>query len=279
MKMKTTMMILALFACATAFSAPGADTTAQQKEKEDPAVRAARIREKKRVFLGDIVRKPGSMKGSISILSAQDTVSLSDIESGVDMLRQTGKYDFRVGKVAAAGPWTFEAFAKARAEHGTDVTIFFVEDDAAPATLVAPEDRWAAINVSKLSKGLPESAVLRKRMLAVRARREFVRTFVLACGGGASQFPGNMMDAAKLEDLDTVEEFIPVDIPPRYTAYLEKIGVTPAYDKAYYFACKEGWAPQPTNDIQQAIWNRVKERKERGPTNPITIQPPGASVK
>ena len=84
------------------------------------------------------------------------------------------------------------------------------------------------------------------------------------------------MDAAKVEDLDTVEEFIPVDIPPRYTTYLEKIGVTPAYEKFYYLACKEGWAPQPTNEIQQAIWNRVKERKERGPTNPIHILPPKA---
>lgn len=274
--MKTIKRMLTLLACATVFSAVAADAAMPQKDKakEDPAVRAARIREKKRIFLGDTVRKPGSLKGAITILSAQNLISPSDIETGVNMLRETGKFDFRIEKIDVTGPWTLETFAKVRATHGSEVTIFFVNDEDAPATLIAPEDRWAAINVRKIGRGLPENAVLRRRMLAVRARREFIRTFVLTCGGCSSQFPGNMMDVAKLEDLDTAEEFIPVDIPPRYTTYLEKIGVTPAYDKAYYFACKEGWAPAPTNDIQRAIWKRVEERKERGPTNPIKIEPP-----
>ena len=36
----------------------------------------------------------------------------------------------------------------------------------------------------------------------------------------------------------------------------------------------EGWAPAPTNDIQKAIFERVKADKERGPSKPLTIAPP-----
>lgn len=269
-------MTLALIASAMVFTAFANNVPAKKDEKEDPAVRAARIKEKKRVFLGDVVRKPDSMKGTISIVSAQEAVPCSEISDAVELVRKTGKFNFQISSMPASNPWNLESVANICSKNGAQVTIFIVDDDKTPASLVAPEEHWAVINVRKVGKGLPDNATLRKRMLAIRTRREFIRTFVLLCGGGASQFPGNLMDAAKVEDLDTVEEFIPVDIPPRYTTYLEKIGVTPAYEKFYYLACKEGWAPQPTNEIQQAIWNRVKERKERGPTNPIHILPPKA---
>ena len=43
---------------------------------------------------------------------------------------------------------------------------------------------------------------------------------------------------------------------------------------SYHKACEEGWAPAPTNEVQKAIWEQVKADKERGPTNPIKIEPP-----
>ena len=52
------------------------------------------------------------------------------------------------------------------------------------------------------------------------------------------------------------------------------MGITPYRRTTYREACQEGWAPQPTNDVQKAIWEQVKADKERGPTNPITIPPP-----
>ena len=50
-----------------------------------------------------------------------------------------------------------------------------------------------------------------------------------------------------------------------------------SYIKATYLrACHLGWAPPPTNDVQRAIWEKIKAEKERGPTKPITIPPPNA---
>jgi hypothetical protein len=52
-------------------------------------------------------------------------------------------------------------------------------------------------------------------------------------------------------------------------------GITQTMISSYLKACEQGWAPAPTNDYQRAIWEKVKADKERGPTNPITIPPPG----
>ena len=55
---------------------------------------------------------------------------------------------------------------------------------------------------------------------------------------------------------------------------LPEAGFEPAVVATYLTACREGWAPAPTNDAQRAIWARALSEKERGPTNPILILPP-----
>ena len=66
--------------------------------------------------------------------------------------------------------------------------------------------------------------------------------------------------------------------PESYTkisTFMKDVGYLTARRDTYYGACREGWAPAPTNDVQKAIFDQVKADKERGPTNPITIPPPG----
>lgn len=55
---------------------------------------------------------------------------------------------------------------------------------------------------------------------------------------------------------------------------LPALGFEPAVVATYLTACREGWAPAPTNDFQRVIWERALSEKERGPTNPIRILPP-----
>lgn len=55
---------------------------------------------------------------------------------------------------------------------------------------------------------------------------------------------------------------------------LPEAGFEPAVVATYQTACREGWAPAPTNGWQRAIWERALSEKERGPTNPILILPP-----
>ena len=54
----------------------------------------------------------------------------------------------------------------------------------------------------------------------------------------------------------------------RFAPYAKGYGITPAIESTYRKACKEGWAPQPTNEYQQAIWDSFHEL----PTKPVKIE-------
>ena len=71
----------------------------------------------------------------------------------------------------------------------------------------------------------------------------------------------------------------PIDVLNRVLRAMPKYGLERWEQYTYREACEQGWAPAPTNEYQKAIWEKVKAEKERGPTNPITIKPPKASVK
>ena len=76
------------------------------------------------------------------------------------------------------------------------------------------------------------------------------------------------MAAVRIEDLDAVGEFTPGDVIMRELDYLNACGVTGERWVTYKKACQQGWAPAPTNNIQQAIWNRV----HAAPKNPMKIE-------
>ena len=48
----------------------------------------------------------------------------------------------------------------------------------------------------------------------------------------------------------------------------------PYIESTYRKACREGWAPAPTNDVQKAIWEDINATKERGPANALPIPSP-----
>ena len=51
------------------------------------------------------------------------------------------------------------------------------------------------------------------------------------------------------------------------------MGFAPYRRTTYKRACKEGWAPAPTNDFQRAVWEKIKAEQGEKPTNPIRILP------
>lgn len=240
---------------------PVKDLTPEEYTLRTEHVKAMRLK----VFGGDVI-KPNSQKGMIAIVNAQEQLPKAEIEATVAMLYKCAKFNFVV-QSGTGEKSALDLAATACADFSAQVALVVVSDATTPAMLVAPEDRWALVNVKKLSDGIPSGALF-NRMLAARCRKEIVRAFSLLCGGGASQFPENMMATSSIADLDTVQEFIPIDMEKRWTDYLANLGVRPAYQRTYKQACQEGWAPPPTNDIQRAIWNRVHAI----PDKPITIE-------
>ena len=147
-----------------------------------------------------------------------------------------------------------------------ELSLYIIDDDKLPMSLVAPEGRWAFVNVAPLATGRGE----KPQFFNARVRKEIARVAGILFGGIGSGYRGNLMSfATSAADLDKRDsERVPADVVMRSSSFLLGIGVRPFRRTSYRRACQEGWAPAPTNDIQKAIWNEVRQL----PTKPLKIE-------
>lgn len=158
---------------------------------------------------------------------------------------------------------------------GTDVSdagvIMTLSDNTtAPTLLVAPEVPWAGVNVGALAADHPSQEVLVKR-----TQKEIWRAFLYACGAANSMMqPCLMRPVFGLRDLDAKHVAVPCPDPlPRVMTTANQLQITEKSRKTYLVACQEGWAPEPTNEVQKVIWEKVKAEQSESPSNPIRILP------
>ena len=221
---------------------------------------------------GGFVKDPKSGKGCIAIVNAQSLLSVDEISTVVSNIHKNMKYNLILkNKNGCKGIPTKDEVVK----FGFDVAVFIMDDYSLPVLLAAPDDRWALVNVRKIKEGTKDDA-LGKRLFALRSRGEIMRAFALACGIGTSSYPGNLYGVTCVEELDTTNvDATIMDVVQRCGAWLSKIGVTPERQVMYLRACREGWAPAPTNEYQKAIWDKVHAM----PTAPIKIKPETKKVR
>ena len=236
-----------------------------------PEATAARERAyaRKAAKFGGILQRPNAHPGKFAFVNAQGRVASSNLTETVAFLRKVTYANIVVedGKTVTA-----VTAAAARKEAKADVAIFLVDEKAMPdMMLISPENKWAIVNVAALAA---DGAA--QQYAAARLNKEMVRAFAYVAGGCGSEFAGNLMDhIARPDQLDNYSEARPpMDVMAKVSRRLPLLGVTPQRTATYQQACKEGWAPAPTNDVQKAIWNKIRADKERGPTNPILILPP-----
>lgn len=214
-----------------------------------------KLRKSRESITGGYLHDINSFKGRIVIVNSQDKLPISEIDAVVNGLVKATKLPISSRTMSATSPETAKSATRAT------LAIVVVNDNIQPTMLIAPEERWAQVNVSKLTSKREED-------FAQRCRKEIIRAFSLLCGGGCSQYRGNLLDATTFSQIDLAEEMIPADVAARYPNYLASIGVTPHKMTTYKNACQEGWAPTPTNDVQKAIWNEVHQL----PAKPVTIE-------
>ena len=156
---------------------------------------------------------------------------------------------------------------------GGNAGVILIDNPDYPAVLVAPECGWGLLNVHALSIDKPSP-----ELLARRVRREIWRAFAMTAGSTDTEWDRCLLGPiTSLRDLDDIQsEAVSPEPASKIKKHLTKLGIKPYTRVTYKQACIEGWAPTPSNDFQRVIWERVKSDKERGPTNPITIQPPKA---
>lgn len=212
---------------------------------------------------GGFIPTRNSYKGKVSIVNTQGKVSEDVIRSAARRIANDSKVNFEYRKADPASP------EKILADSGAAAVVIVVDDPNQPVALIALEDRWAIVNVAKIGRNLKSDAA-REKFVPTRTSKEIARCACLLCGGGRSQFKGNILDVKNLEELDLIENGgIPMDRVSAMVMHLWNYGVTQEKKVPYRKACQEGWAPAPTNDIQKAIWDKVHAL----PTEPIKIKP------
>ena len=223
---------------------------------EELARRKAEVRAEFEKRTGGRIEKPGSRQGEIVYANCQKRVPREWIEESVAYFAKETKFKISMRDGAA--------FDLKNPRIEGNATLFIIDDESMPPILVAPESRWAFVNVAAVAKEK------RPAFFEARMKKELSRGFAYLCGAANSQYPQALTRGiVDQRDLDRNPGFgLPVDVLQRFRGYMETLGVRPAIVSTYKKACREGWAPAPTNDVQKAIWEEVRKLPEK----PIKIE-------
>lgn len=222
---------------------------------EEVAARRAKSQQILMQKVGGTVPRPGTQKGEIFYVNCQSRAPQTWIDESVAYFREETKFKIscKTGTFDFANPVVYG-----------NSTLYVIDDEKMPAFLVAPDDRWALVNIATLAKEQ------RPAFFQARVKKQLSRGFAYLCGAANSQYPMALTRGLKdISDVDRNMDYrLPVDLFQRFRAYMEPLGVTPQVSVIYRKAVQEGWAPAPTNAVQQAIWDRV----HAVPANPMKIE-------
>ena len=207
---------------------------------------------------GGILEKPGS--GKLALVLSQKSYTRDEIENLASLFG--GQLQIPVSVVDSPVAVTLDGASGILSKTGVTVGIFIVDDEGLPLSLVAMEERWALINAAKVSKGAANSEQATKRL-----QREISRMLKAIFLNGTSEKGATAVRYAA--DLEKIQKD-PIDGQQLFTIVrgLPSYGLIAPRIVPYKLACKEGWAPAPTNDIQKAIWSEVHAT----PNNPMKIE-------
>ena len=252
-----TLFVFGSMVVLTSLAESGSKLTPEERQARKEKVFAIQMRRN-----GGMVRKEGSMAGRIVIVDAQTKVDGDAFKDALEQLRKTLRMDITIAK---GNPVTLTTapgeFKKTRA----NMALFIVEDDSIPGTILfMPENGWGILNIAPLAAGAG------KEKFVSRVVKETIRAFALVAGGANSQYPHSLMGpVTKPEDLDAIDSSrLPADMQARIFNYAEGFGVKPYIQTTYLNACREGWAPAPTNEFQKAIWDKI----HTPPQTPLKIE-------
>lgn len=255
MNMKKMMAGIAAVLAVCAFS----QETARPR-LDTPQKRAAYARQRKIEAIarqGGMLHAP-SRGGCVRILNEQSRI--------------TPEYVAAVAEdISTATTVGIEVVGKLPDDGRTRAVLRVVERAGAPSILVSPEEMRGELNVARLLEDTPSGGLLEKRF-----RKELWRAFAMTLGAGNSIYqPCLMRTITSVAELDAISLLQPCP------EVLDKIQRTADEQKlsrrrivTYRTACREGWAPQPTNDVQRAIWDEIHAM----PTEPIKIKPEAKKV-
>ena len=231
--------------------------------KEEIARIRAEQHEKMLKINGGTIVKPDSAKGEIVFFNAQRRILEKRAAGSFRYLAKNFKINYKV--VTASLPVSVTNAAAMCKAYNANAAVFLVDDPTLSSTsIVSPGERWAIVNIAALAADNPAES-----FVVARTHKEVVRALLYAMNAGDTQKgEGLMSPMTCLKDFDDIASALPpADVTARVMKNLQKLGLARIKTSTYREACQEGWAPQPTNDYQKAIWQEV----HAAPDKPIKI--------
>ena len=136
--------------------------------------------------------------------------------------------------------------------------LALVDLPGAASLSVYPEEAIAVVNAAAL-KGAGDPVKLRMRL-----GKEIWRAFGFALGGYAQPLPGCVLQPVySVEELDALKgnQLAPNRLNGVYRS-AGRLGLHSDRPVPYSMACRQGWAPPPTNDAQRVLWERFRRERE-----------------
>jgi len=254
----------AFMAVASILSAaePMAPHSPADAKKSDPAVKTgkpvmtAEARAKVLAHTGGIVQQKTNSLGVV-FLNLQDRVGKEDLTQVPEAVSRLFRIDSTLKNRPGAGQAPMRAAMDELKDAKTGLAVVICDSPDIPSLLVAPESRWAMVNVAPLSVDKPAPDIL-----ASRVQKEQWRAFAHVAGmANANATNCLMLTVRSPGDLDKLGKNPSIEVIAKLFPGITKLGIVPARMTSYRKACEEGWAPAPTNDFQKAIWDEVRGKK------------------
>lgn len=219
----------------------------QQVKRPDAASRAGLMAK-----LGGMIDAPESGP-AVLFLNAQKRIPAETARGVSALVRRNLRLPAVAADAAPAEP--VAAAVRALADTNTAAVVVLADAPGYPALLLAPESRWALVNVDALAEGGAPDALIEER-----AAKELWRAFGYLMGAANSNFAQCLLKpVSSPADLDALTaKTLSPEPYGKIIAHAQRLGIRPARRTTYRKAVEEGWAPAPTNDLQRAVWEAVK---------------------
>ena len=251
--MKRILVFAALEASVVAFAKPVA-------RKPMTPEQMAKLREARAKQTGGLVNVKGSV--CLAVFNAQKDFTEDEIKANYKSLT-----DFARGLVIKVQPAKFSISTAAEelAKSGAGAGVFIIDDASLPMSLVALEEGWGFVNLAPLREVNPS-----KEKYAFRFKKQFIRISSVVFSGVKSRFMTSPLQSVRsIAQLDkTIGDKYGMDTMTEILNHLPEIGVFKDELITYREACRRGIAASPTNEYQQAIWNKI----HAVPKNPMKIE-------
>ena len=210
---------------------------------------------------GGIVER--AYKGKVlRVYNAQKTVASDLVATAAYETRLSAQLPIEVVGLDSADAATIAGATKLANAENVGAAVVITDAPSQAIILSSPDSRWAILNVS----GIGSDA----KKVESRFRKLLWNTVAHALGAGSTGDKGCVLRGFNtIQELDSIAATNPS--PMAHNAMIEVAatrGIGMITFATYRTACQQGWAPQPTNDVQTTIWNEIHAIPDR----PITIE-------